>query len=194
MENKELTPSESLALISDIILEAKSRFQDNGFSFIFLGLCCFAASFGQFSLLKLGYNQINYYPYFIMPLAGVVTYFYYKKKRGVVRPKNQISSVLSILGAAIGLNVMVAGFLFWDKFGIGLIPFILILFSIWSILTGVLIKNKISIVSGVLINVIAFFAFFIEREYHPLVLSVVSLLGFVFPGILFNYSQKKSRV
>jgi hypothetical protein len=54
MENEEFTPSESLALITNIILEAKARFRDNGFSFIFLGLCSFAASFGQFLLLKLG--------------------------------------------------------------------------------------------------------------------------------------------
>jgi len=142
MENKELTPSESLALITNVILEAKTRFQNNGFLFIFLGLCSFISSLGQFILIKEGYYQINYYPYFIMPIAGVVIFFYYKKKRQVEKSKNIISISLSVLGIIIGFNAMIAGFLFWNKFSLALIPFILILLSIWSILTGILIRNK----------------------------------------------------
>lgn len=194
MENEELTPSESLALITKIILEAKTRFRDNGFSFIFLGLCSFVASFGQFLLLKLGYYQINYFPYFIMPIAGAITYFYYKKKRSVVKSKNIIGTLLSVLGAILGINLMVAGFLFWNKFGIALIPFMLILFSLWPLLTGVLIKNRLFIVTGIVTNVIAYCSFFIGREYHPLVLSIVSLIGIVLPGIILNYSRKESHV
>jgi len=194
MENKELTPSESLALITHVILEAKSRFRDNGFSFIFLGLCSCIASLGQFLLIKLGYYQINYYPYFIMPIAGAVTYFYYKKKRNAAKSKNIIGTLLSLLGAMLGFNLMIAGFFFWEKFGIALIPFMLILFSIWPALTGVLIKNKIFLISGLLINIIAYWSFFIGREYHPLVLSVVSLIGIVIPGMILNFSSKESHV
>ena len=194
MENKEFTPSESLALIANVISEAKSRFKDNGFSFIFLGLCSFISSLGQFVLIKLEYYQINYYPYFIMPIAGVVTYFYYKKKRRVVKSKNIIGSLLSIFGAIVGLNSMIAGFFFWGKFGIAFIPFMLILFSIWSALTGVLIKKRIFLISGIVINIIAYLSFYIGREYHPLVLSIVSLIGIVVPGIILNYSRKESHV
>jgi hypothetical protein len=194
MENKEFTPSESLALIANVILEAKSRFKDNGFSFIFLGLCSFIASLGQFILLKLEYYHINYYPYFIMPIAGAITYFYCKKKRRVVKSKNIIGTLLSVLGAILGINLMIAGFFFWPKFGIALIPFILILFSIWSILTGALIKNSIFLISGIVINIIAYLSFYIGREYHPLVLSIVSLIGIVIPGIILNNSSKESHV
>jgi len=194
MENKEFSPADSLALIANVILEAKSRFKDNGFSFIFLGLCSFIASFGQFILLKLEYYQINYYPYFIMPIAGAVTYFYYKKKRTVAKSKNILGTLLSVLGAILGFNLMIAGFFFWAKFGIALIPFMLILFSIWSVLTGVLIKNNIFLISGIVINIIAYCSFYIGREYHPLILSIVSLIGIVIPGIILNFSSKESNV
>lgn len=194
MENNKFTPSESLALIANVISEAKSRFKDNGFSFIFLGLCSLIASLGQFILQKLEYYHINYYPYFIMPIAGAITFFYYKKKRSVVKSKNIIGSLLSILGVILGFNLTIAGFLFWDKFGIALIPFMLILFAIWSVLTGVLIKNKVFFISGVIINIIAYWSFYIGREYHPLVLSIVSLIGLVIPGIILNYSSVKTHV
>jgi hypothetical protein len=194
MQNKEFSPAESLALIANVILEAKSRFKDNGFSFIFIGLCSFVASMGQFVLLKLEFYQINYYPYFIMPIAGVVTYFYYRKKRSDVKSKNIIGTLFTIISAILGINLMISGFFFWGKFGIALIPFMLILFSIWSALTGVLVKNRIFLVSGILINIIAYVSFFIGREYHPLVLSIVSLIGIVVPGIVLNYSTKGSNV
>lgn len=194
MENKEFTPSESLALIANVISEAKSRFKDSGFSFIFIGLCSFIASLGQFVLLKLEYYQINYYPYFIMPIAAAVTYFYYKKKRSAIKSKNIIGTLFSIISAILGINLMIAGFFFWGKFGIALIPFMLILFSVWSALTGVLIKNRIFLISGIVINIIAYLSFYIGREYHPLVLSIVSLIGIVVPGIILNYSSKESHV
>jgi hypothetical protein len=186
MENKELSPSESLALIANVIMEAKTRFRDNGFAFIFLGLCSFVSSLGQFVLLELKLYKINYFPYFIMPLAGALTFFYYSRKRREVKSKNIIGFLLSALGIFLGINMTIAGFFFWNRFGIALIPFMLVLFSIWPVLTGVLIKNKIFIFIGTIINLIAYGAFFVDRIYHPLVLSIVSLIGIVLPGILLN--------
>jgi hypothetical protein len=194
MENTEFTPSESLSLIANVIMEAKSRFKDNGFSFIFIGLCSFIASLGQFVLLRLEYYHINYYPYFIMPVAAAVTYFYYKKKSSTVKSKNIIGTLFSIISAIMGINLMISGFFFWGKFGIALVPFMLILFSIWSALTGVIIRNRVFLFSGIVINIIAYLSFFIGREYHPLILSVVSLIGIVVPGIILNYSSKESHV
>jgi hypothetical protein len=194
MENKEFTPSESLSLIANVIMEAKSRFKDNGFSFIFIGLCSFIASLGQFVLLRLEYYHINYYPYFIMPVAAAVTYFYYKKKSSTVKSKNIIGTLFSIISAIMGINLMISGFFFWGKFGIALVPFMLILFSIWSALTGVIIKNRVFLFSGIVINITAYLSFFIGREYHPLILSIVSLIGIVVPGIILNYSSKESHV
>jgi hypothetical protein len=89
---------------------------------------------------------------------------------------------------------MISGFFFWGKFGIALIPFMLILFSIWSVLTGVLIRNRIFLISGIAINIIAYLSFYIGREYHPLILSVVSFIGIVIPGIILNYSSKEGHV
>jgi hypothetical protein len=194
MDTKELTPSESLALITKVILEAKSRFRDNGFSFIFLGFCSFIASLGQFVLLQLGYYQINYFPYFIMPVAGVITYFYYRKKSSEAQSKNIIGSLLAVLGIVLGINLAIAGFFFWNRFGVALIPFMLIIFSIWPLTTGVIIRNRYFVIAGILINIIAYCSFFIDREFHPLILAIVSLVGIMVPGIMLKYSQKENHV
>jgi hypothetical protein len=188
---KEITPSESLSLITNVILEAKTRFRDNGFSFIFLGLCMFVSGIGQFILLEMEYYSVNYFPYFIMPVAGVITFFYYKKKRRVAKSKNIFAALFSVLGIVLGINLTVSGFFFWSRFGMALIPYMLILFSVWPVLSGVLLRSRMILLSGILINIIAYCSFFIDREYHPLILSLVALLGIVLPGIIFNHSEKE---
>lgn len=192
MEEKELTPMESLSLITSVIEQAKSRFCENGFSFIFLGICIFIAALAQFILLELKYYSINYIPYFIMPVAGIVVYFYYRNKRQETRSKNIIGSIFSALGIFLGINVLAAGFFFWSKFGITLIPFMLIMLSIWLILFGTVFKNYFFIVAGILLDVTAFGSLYVGLEYHPLVLSIAALIGVVLPGAVFNFSQKKS--
>jgi hypothetical protein len=190
MENNEFTPSESLALITKVILEAKEKFRENGFSFIYWGSCVFIASFAQFLLLQTRYYHINYYPYYIFPLASVFAFFYYKKKYKLGKSSNIISSALSVLGILMGINMMISGFFFWNKFGIALVPFMLILMAIWLMLSGVLIKNRMLMISAVVANIVGFATFYISREYHPLVMALVSLFTIVFPGLNLYFAKK----
>lgn len=194
MERKELTAAESIALITEVIQEAKSKFRDNGFAMILIGISCSLASLGQFILLKLEFYQFNYYPYFIMPLAGIATFFYYRKKQAGHISTNIISSVFSMLGITLGLNFIISGFFFWSHFGNALIPYMLILFSIWPFLTGIITRNKILLTSAIVTNVLAYCAFFIAKEYHPLILSAVSFLSIFLPGLNLYYTKDKSHV
>ncbi len=189
-----MTPSESMALITSVIMEARSRFRDNGFSFIFLGICIGVAGIGQFVLLQAEYYKISYYPYFIMPLAGLIVYLYYARKRKGLKAGNVIGSTLFIHGIIIGLNLMVMGFLFWDTFGVTLFPVMFVLLALWLIITGSLIRYKSFILSGMLVNIIAYITVFIDKAYHPLVLTLVSLLALVIPGLILKYSAKESHV
>jgi hypothetical protein len=194
MEKEQLTPSESLALITRVIAEARSKFRDNGFSFILLGICTALASIGQFFLLQLKYYKINYYPYFIMPLAGLIVYFYYARKRKKLKATNVISSTLSLQGIIIGLNFLLMGFFFWDIFGISLFPVMFVLIALWLMLTGALIGYKTFIISGIFVNVIAYVSFFINRGYHALILTMVSVIALIIPGVILKISAKKNHV
>lgn len=195
MSNTEFTPTQSLALITKVLLEAKTRFKDNGFAFIVIGFFVCVASLGQFILLKAEYYQVNYYPYFVMPLAGIITYAYYHKRGRVGHgQKNMISTMLSTLGIVIGLNAMAIGFLFWEKFFVVLFPIMFILLGLWAIVTGVAVRFKTIFYSGIVVNIIAYAAFFISSLYHPLLLSISALLAFVVPGIVMRRSQKNDDV
>jgi hypothetical protein len=194
MNQKEMTPSESLALIAQTIQEAQARFKENGFAFVFLGLCIAVASFTQFILIKLKFYDLLMSPFFIMPLAAALTFWYYKKKVGRAMPRNAIGMGLSTLGIVLGINLMIAGFFFYHKFGAAMFPLVFILLSLWLIISGVQLKYFMFLVAEIFMNAVAYLSFYIQQEFLPLLFAVTSLAGIVLPGIMLMYSNQKSHV
>lgn len=193
MENHEFTPEKSLELISRVISEAKSKFEENGFTYILWGSLVGFASMAQFALIQYQIYDYNYYPYFILPLGGVATWLYYKNKQGASK-KNVISSIISATWIALALNLMVLGFVYASFFKALLIPVMLILLGIGYIMSGTSIRSRLVVFSGVLINLSAFVCIHLPWEFHSLILSVVSLLFVLGPGLVFRIKRKKTRV
>ncbi len=189
MEDQNLTPEKSFALINQVINEAKTRFEENGFIYAFWGLLGTVAALAQFILLKNGYYSINYYPYFVMPLGAIYTgYYFYKKGHA---GQNQISRMVSFSWAAVVLNVFILGFLLPGILKQHLIPVILILVGIGTIVSAGAIKNRLILYSGVIINIAGLACFGLEWIYQPLLLGIVFAIAILIPGIILMVEHKK---
>jgi hypothetical protein len=189
MENTELTPEKSFELINQVITNARNRVEENGFIYAFWGLLSTAAALGQFFLLKNGYFNINYYPYFIMPLGAIYTGFYfYKKKRG---EQNQIGKILGVSWSAIVLNVFILSFLFSGNLKENLIPILLVLLAVAIIISAGITKNRLILVAGLVMNLAGLFCFSVSWAYQPLLLGIVSAVTILLPGIILMAEQKK---
>lgn len=57
----------------EAIKNAKNRYEENGWAYIFWGILISLASFSKFYLLRIGRPEISWYPYSVMPLGGVLT-------------------------------------------------------------------------------------------------------------------------
>jgi hypothetical protein len=193
MNNHVFTPEKSLELITQIISEAKSKFEENGFTYILWGSLISVASIAQFLLLQHKVYQFNFYPYFILPFGGVATWIYYRKK-GKATSKNVISSIISGTWIALAINLMVLGFVYSSYFNALLIPVMLILLGIGYVMSGISIRNRLVVLSGVVINLSSFVCIHLPWEYHSLMLSLVSLLFVLGPGLVFKINRKKDRV
>ncbi len=189
MEDQNLTAEESFNLINQVINEAKTRFEENGFIYAFWGLLGTVAALGQFILLKNGYYSINYYPYFVMPLGAIYTvYYYYKKGRS---GQNQISRMVSISWTAVVLNIFILGFLLPVILRQQIIPIILILLGIGTIVSASAIKSKLKLYSGVIINLVGLACFRLEWIYQPLLLGIVFAIAILIPGIILMVVHKR---
>ena len=189
MENQNFTPEKSFELITQVINDAKSKFEENGFIYAFWGALDAVMAFGQFFLLKNGHYSINYYPYFLMPLGAIYTvYYFYKKGRG---RQNQIGKMLSFVWIAVVLNIFILGFLLPGILKQQLIPVILILVGIGIIVTAGAIKSRLILYSGIIINFAGLACFGLEWIYQPLLLGIVSVVALLIPGIILMVNHKK---
>ena len=189
MKSKEFTPKESFELINQVINQAKSRFEENGFAFMLWGgaiaLCCF----GQSYLLHNGMGPQSWYPYLFLPLLSIYTMFYNSRKHSSQHnPLNRISSRLWIF---TGFNILIIAFGFNGFLQSNLVPIILILWGIATSVTGSFIRSKLLLFSGVILNLSAYAAFFIPWKQHPLLTGFVSLIAFLVPGILLYFKHKQ---
>ncbi|MEM8886423.1 MAG: hypothetical protein AAGD28_00430 [Bacteroidota bacterium] len=192
MDAKELSPQESLSLISQVIQDAKTRFEEDGKLYVLWGALIAVIAFVQFFLLLNERYDINYYPYFVIPIGVLISRRYYKKKGEV--SNNQISRNIGLLWLVISLNSMVFGFGFSMVLAESLVPVILVIVGIGITLSGVFIKSKLILYAGLLQNLVGFICFAFDWLYHPLVLGISSILFTLIPGIILMNRYKKQDV
>lgn len=195
MESNNFTPEESLLIISKTIRETKKRFEENGHLIIFWGILMFIVSLSQFIFLQLELYEVNWYPNFLYPLGAIYTAFYarktYKKKN---IPKTITGNIIGALGWILGINLMILGFLFFDKLGQAIVPVFLILLSLFVFISGIASKFKPLIIGGILLNIIGLSTFYFEWQYHTLIMSIGAVLALIIPGFLLNKDYKKENV
>jgi hypothetical protein len=193
MENINLSPEKSFELITQVITQARNKFEENGFIYMFWGVLIAITSISQFILLKNEYYDINWYPYLLMPIGSIYTGFYFSKRKGKSK-QNLIRKIVSSTWIVLTLNLLILGAIFGSYLKQNLIPIILILLAIGVIVSGISVKSRLLLYSGILINISAFVCFYIDWIYHPLLMSIVSILAFFIPGLLLMIKSQKNSV
>lgn len=192
MSTQPLTPNESIELIQQAIKNAKERFEENGVMFMFWGLLVGMASFIQYYLIAIDQAEVSWYPYLILPVGSVFSFFYKaKEERKVHNPLGNISATLWI---GISINLFLLAFAFYPMLLGNLVPIILILLALGMLVSGSIIRSRLLIFSGIGINIAAYSCFFLSWEFHPLVNGIIAIFAVFLPGLLFFIKQKKQHV
>jgi len=195
MEKSELTPEQSLLLISKTIEDTKERFKEHGGIFIFWGSLTVLVFGSQliFSLLEL--YQFTMLPIYLFPLGAILTGLYvWREYRRHNIPRTIIGNVLQNIGWVVGMNLMIMGFLFSDVLGDAMGPVFIILLALMIIVSGLSIRFKPLTIGGALANLIGLGSFFFERDYHGISLMVAAVVGMIIPGIMLNIARRKTDV
>lgn len=192
MQEESFSPEQSLALIAQVIQEAKSKFEENGVIYSMWGAILGFAALLQYGLLRNGQEEISYYGYFIVPVGALVSWYYYARKKSV--RKNQVSTNISITWGVVSLNLMILGFFFNFVLQEHLIPLMLILMGVGTTISGGLIKSRLILTSGVLLNIAGFVCFQLDWLEQPLVLGISAILFILVPGLLLMSKHKRTNV
>jgi len=191
MNTENLTPEKSFEIITDVINEARNRFEENGFIYVFWGILVPVASMGQFFLLRSGHEHISYYPYFLMPIGAIYTGYYFSRRKK--RNMNVIGRINSAAWITLASNMIILGFIFGGILRENLDPVILILMAAGIIISGVSLKSRLLVYSGMFINLSAFVCFKLPWEYHSVLMAVVALVAIFIPGVILMIKHNRNK-
>jgi len=197
MNKINLTPEESLVLISKTIEETKRRVEENGHIIILWGVLMFIVFFSQYIFSVTGlYKKFDIiWTVILFPLGGIYTWIYvWKTVNKKNLPETLLSRIMWTMGWAMGLNLMILGFLFSRQLGDAMAPVFLILLALSMIVTGASIKFKPLFIGGLLLNLIGFVTFYLSRDYHGFSMMLGAIVGLIIPGILLNNARRKEHV
>jgi hypothetical protein len=198
METKNLTPHESLEIISNMIVERKARLNDNGIILRLWAWLVIAASIGMyvFAIFKLG--SYAWTPWLLMPIGGIATIILVRKRRKTQRAKSFIDRISSLIWLIFGVNAFIIGIVFSFFWGFFITPIILLMLGIASTIDGVVLKFNPMIIGGILCILIAWFTFawimFLPHVSYSVLMNIPALiLTNLIPGYILKAEFNKSK-
>ena len=184
---KELSSKESLALITEMISQAKKEAAGDGsFHLLLWGWVIAVCDLGHYGLAKAGFDA----PYLVWLLvipATLISVYFSRKFARQARVKSHLDSVLGELWLVIYL-VIITLVVFMSVLDFNHNPVILLVSAIGVYITGSLIKaNALKFGAGML-AIGALFGFMLPVDEQYLVSGIAMILGYLVPG----YYLKKS--
>jgi len=193
MTDRDFSPQDSLAVISNMIREARQRYEENGAIFMVWGVSIALVAAAQFYLMYLEMESASGIPYMALILTGIYTGYYYRKVP-VRKGSNPISRIMKLVWSALGINLFILGFGFFFKLGYNLIPIIMIIQGFGLILSGAAIRSNIFLGAGILTQVVGYLGFFLAPLYQPLLLVVMGIFALFIPGYTLYRNKQKQDV
>ena len=191
-EEKLITETESMQLISSMINKAKSRFGETGVLYLFWGwlvlICCLV----QFTALYFFNNQNAYYIWYATWLAPIYQVIYLRRFRKKRRVKTYTGEIIGFVWLVFVICIALIVFILIHlKAYSGINPAVLIMYGIPTFLSGVILKFKPLRIGGICCWVLSVFSVFAEYEFQLLCISLAVILAWIIPGYLLRAKFKK---
>lgn len=195
--DEKITPEESLLLITKTIEETKKRFEENGHIIILFGILTFIVFLSQYIFVQIGWYKLFDIAWttILFPLGAIYAFIYFRKKvKKKNLPKTYVGSIMRTMAWVFFVNGGILGLIFGHQLGKANAPVAFILFALFVIMLGVSIKFKPLIIGGFILNLMGFSTFYINGQYHALMLAIGAVIAMIIPGILLTKAKRKENV
>jgi hypothetical protein len=181
-KSEEMTAQQSLAIITEMINNAKGNVQQDSFYFLLWGWTIMLANIGMFVLTSL--NVAHPYAIWAITIPAWIISLYKGFKDGKKqRVSSHLDSISGYLWVVFGVCIFTI-VAFGYKLNFQLNPLILIISSIPTFLSGVIIRFKPLMYGGVAFWIGGIIGFLVPKEYQPLIGAFAILIGYLIPGYL----------
>lgn len=198
-----MTPDESLAVISEMINNLKEDYKENAYYFILWGwvisLSCILHFIAMVILHRnemfsiMGFYSLTHWIVFIA--AGMIISTIHGRREAKQKPKNR--SLYERFINALWLSVGIAMFVVSAsciKFEVYPTVFLMPIIGIATLITGIIIRFKPIIAGGLLFFIAAIISTFWLYEFSLIVNAIAIILGYLIPGYMLKNSNSESHV
>lgn len=183
MGNDNLTGTESLKLITEMIGKAKSSYHSNGTSAIMWGIVIFFCSIFDFLQMQFHFN-VGFDIWWLMFVALIPQFYkpikYSQRKNFVTYEEKTMSFVWWAFGASV-LMLMFFSANFLPAHSESLF---LMLFGMPTFITGGMFRFKPMIIGGIICWVLFFISLYTDLKVNLLLMALAALSAWLIPGII----------
>ena len=196
MQEKELSPQQSLTLISEMINRAKDKFGENGHLYLLWGWTILICSLGQFILANYVKWEYHYMVWFSTWLVFIYQVIYLAKQNRNEKVKTYTDDIIKIVWITFVVLMFLFGFLFGKLLGEGYYKFfnpgILALYGMPTVLSGTILRFRPLIMGGIFCWILSIISTFIPFQYQLLLLSAAVIAAWIIPGYLLRSKYKQN--
>ena len=181
-QEKSLTGEEGLAIIQRMINQAKQQYSDDSFMYLLWGWLVFIASSSHYILESIGVAN-PWMVWLLMPLGGIISAIYGRKKRRERPVKTYIDEFNEYLLTAFMVSLFIVLF-FMQRLQLNCYPMVMMVYGVWLYISGGCLKFKPIMYGGIANWILAVAAFFVDFNMQLLLLALAVLIGYIIPGYM----------
>lgn len=193
MQEKNISPTESLEIINSMIDKAKNKLADDGFLIIFWGWLVFIAALTQYILISLNIPNSDRV-WILMPLGGIFSGIYGYKQNKKEKVKTHLNSYLGYCWAAFIIALLIT-LVFMESNGIkSTYFFLMILYGMATFISGGLLNFKPLIIGSLFSFLFAILSMFTGDKEVLICVAASILCSYIIPGHLLDSKYKSQNV
>ena len=188
--NTELTPDESLRLITSMIDKTRKGISDSSPYFLIWGWGTFLACISQFVLKVYFLYQYHYYVWWIMLPCAILSSVMGKRNQNRQRVKTFLGETMKVLWTSIGITIFVMLVIFSNIGWQSCYPFFILLYGLGTFISGKLLQFRPLIVGGIICWALSISATYMPYDYQILATAAALLASYIIPGHLLRLKIK----
>ena len=191
-EEKIMTETESIQLITSMINKAKNNFGEKGLLYLIWGwvilFCCITNFVGTYFF---NYDKISFI-WLIVYIVLIFQIFYLRKIRKARATKTYTGEINAFVWIVFSICMVLIIFICVAFKRYELIdPMLLVLYGMPTFLSGIILKFKPLIIGAVCCWVLAVISPFIDIEYQLPLIACAVIVAWIIPGYLLKQKFKK---
>lgn len=193
MQDRNITPEESLSIIQQMINNTRQRYADDGFYFLLWGILVILGNLNTYYALKVkAYALVNPVWMVLIGIGIVASIVMGIKRDGKKHFKSQAEVITNMLWLAFLISWFLMMYVSY-QFKMYPYPFFFILLGLATFVSGAIVQFVPLYIGGIVFWIGAIIGIQLDSAKNSLLMAAAMLLGYIIPGILLRIKVKKER-